>query len=84
VTYDLGELKNDEFAAISEATSSVQFSKTLTLLVPTCDGYVFIGWKNAEGEMVEGLFVCDGDETLTAVWEKDESADRWGPWSPLV
>ena len=84
VTYDLGELKNDEFATISAATSSVQFSKTLTLLVPTCDGYVFVGWKNAEGEFVGKTLVCEGDETLTAVWEKDESADRWGPWSPVV
>lgn len=84
ITYDLGELANDEYVEIEAATTSVQYSKTATLLVPTCDGYVFKGWKNAEGELVGATLTCAGDETLTAVWEKDESADRWGPWSPIV
>lgn len=84
ITYDLGELANDEYVEIEAATTSVQYSKTATLLVPTCDGYVFKGWKNAEGEFVGATLTCAGDETLTAVWEKDESADRWGPWSPIV
>ncbi len=84
VTYDLGELKEDEYVEISAATSTEKFGKSVTLLTPTCDGYVFLGWQNAQGDFVGETLVISGDETLTAVWAKDESADRWGPWSPVV
>ncbi len=84
VTYDLGELKEDEYVEISEATYTEKYGKSVTLLTPTCDGYVFVGWQNAQGEFVGETLIISGDETLTAVWAKDESADRWGPWSPLV
>ena len=70
ITYDLAE---GEFVEGFSAQAS--FNQAMTVTLPTAEnllktGYVFVGWKNDQGDTVTEIPVGTiGDLTLTAQWE---------------
>ena len=71
ITYDLS---GGEFVEGFSAQAS--FNQAMTVTLPTAEnllktGYVFVGWKNDQGDTVTEIPVGTiGDLTLTAQWEK--------------
>ena len=71
ITYDLAE---GEFVEGFSAQAS--FNQFMTVTLPTAEnllktGYVFVGWKNDQGDTVTEIPVGTiGDLTLTAQWEE--------------
>ncbi len=49
---------------------------------PTRDGYDFVGWYTAEGEVYDFDTPVTGDLTLTASWEKKDSGSDTDPDDP--
>jgi len=85
ISYNLGTLASDQFVSACPTSHSVAYGSSFELATVSCEGYVFLGWKDAQGNMVDGAtFDYTEDLSLTAVWFKDEAADRWGPWSPII
>lgn len=83
VTYNLGILAEDSHASISETTKDITFGDLYNLAIPTCYGYTFVKWVDAGGNTVtNGTWDIDSNVTLTAVWEKDNTSDRW--WTEQV
>ena len=70
ITYDLAE---GEF--VEGFTAQASFNQAMTVTLPTAEnllktGYVFVGWKNNQGDTVTEIPVGTiGDLTLTAQWE---------------
>ena len=70
ITYDLAE---GEF--VEGFTAQASFNQAMTVTLPTAEnllktGYVFVGWKNNQGDTVTEIPVGTiGDVTLTAQWE---------------
>ncbi len=70
ITYDLAE---GEF--VEGFTAQASFNQAMTVTLPTAEnllktGYVFVGWKNDQGDTVTEIPVGTiGDLTLTAQWE---------------
>ena len=57
------------------------------LPVPTRDGFIFGGWKDANGKLVtaETVYTVAGDSELTASWtEKDSGSSDTGDMAPVV
>ncbi|MGN0822897.1 MAG: InlB B-repeat-containing protein [Candidatus Gallimonas sp.] len=79
ITYDLGTLANDRYATISSKTQTVTFDTTFNLYTPSCYGYTFVKWviTGTDTAVTNGTWDRDDHLPLTAVWEKDESSDRW-------
>ena len=71
ITYDLAE---GEF--VEGFTAQASFNQAMTVTLPTAEnllktGYVFVGWKNDQGDTVTEIPVGTiGDLTLTAQWEE--------------
>ncbi len=87
ITYTMGELAGDEGASAENQTHlTVTFDAPYDLAQPVCDGYTFKGWvivgeDGKQEAFVNGIYTIAGDITLTATWERDETADRW--WSEI-
>ena len=70
ITYDLA---GGEF--VEGFTAQASFNQAMTVTLPTAEnllktGYVFVGWKNDQGDTVTEIPVGTiGDLTLTAQWE---------------
>lgn len=70
ITYDLS---GGEF--VEGFTAQASFNQFMTVTLPTAEnllktGYVFVGWKNNQGDTVTEIPVGTiGDLTLTAQWE---------------
>ncbi|MBP3562694.1 MAG: SUMF1/EgtB/PvdO family nonheme iron enzyme [Treponema sp.] len=70
ITYDLS---GGEF--VEGFTAQASFNQAMTVTLPTAEnllktGYVFVGWKNDQGDTVTEIPVGTiGDLTLTAQWE---------------
>ena len=70
ITYDLAE---GEF--VEGFTAQASFNQSMTVTLPTAEnlkktGYVFVGWKNNQGDTVTEIPVGTiRDLTLTAQWE---------------
>ena len=70
ITYDLAE---GEF--VEGFTAQASFNQAMTVTLPTAEnlkktGYVFVGWKNDQGDTVTEIPVGTiGDLTLTAQWK---------------
>ena len=71
ITYDLA---GGEF--VEGFTAQASFNQAMTVTLPTAEnllktGYVFVGWKNDQGDTVTEIPVGTiGDLTLTAQWEE--------------
>ena len=75
ITYQL-DLQN---ATVTNATTSVVYGESYELETPTCDGYVFKGWKikDTDESFASGdAYLVNGDLTLVAVWEVDVASDN--------
>lgn len=72
ITYDLS---GGEF--VEGFTAQASFNQFMTVTLPTAEnllktGYVFVGWKNDQGDTVTEIPVGTiGDLTLTAQWENN-------------
>ena len=65
-TYTL-TLKYDD-STTADSVYTVAENTNVTLPEPTRDGYVFLGWYNADGNKVESPYTVSKTETLTAQW----------------
>ena len=52
----------------ADSVYTVAENTNVTLPEPTRDGYVFLGWYNADGNKVESPYTVSKTETLTAQW----------------
>lgn len=72
IVYDLGELESE--ATIASPTTAVTYGEAYTLEIPSCDGYVFVGWLiygTQESFDSGDAWTLTGDVRLIAVWEID-------------
>ena len=58
---------NDD-GTTTDSVYTVVKNTNVTLPQPTRDGYVFLGWYNADGNKVESPYAVSKTETLTAQW----------------
>ena len=66
---------------VDVTTITVEYGAAVnTLPVPTLEGYIFLGWFDAEGNeyTAETVYTVAGDVTLTAQWEKDPNPPTGG------
>ena len=61
----------DDDVTLDETSATVKYDSEYTLATPVRYGYIFRGWKMADGTPVESgdQWKIDGDVTLTAVWD---------------
>lgn len=81
ITYELGSLKDDKYVKIEASAQKVVFGAEYNLIKPSCYGYHFKHWIRKGTEEIEenGTYSVASDLTLVAVWEKNETSDRWKP-----
>lgn len=82
IFYDLGECKGDTLAYLPKMQEELPYGAKINPPTPTCEGYIFKGWKTSDGAPLEAtVYALNDGFTLIAVWEKDMEADRWySPW----
>ena len=71
ITYDLGVVKGNPDAVITDTTQTVYYNETLTLYTPTCDPYKFLYWT-VEGEtepFTATEYPFEDSITLVANWK---------------
>lgn len=56
-----------------------------TLPTPTKDGYVFVGWYDADGKLITSdMVIPDQGGTIYARWEEEKKDDDCKWWIPVV
>ena len=71
ITYDLGECAENPNVLIGTTRQLIYYGDLLSLQVPTCENYKFMGWTVKDtGESFTGnVFLLDSDVTLVANWK---------------
>lgn len=54
---------------LSSLSMRVTYGESVSLPVPTLEGYVFTGWLDGESPVTSGIWTIARDVTLSAVWE---------------
>ncbi|WP_162611047.1 S-layer homology domain-containing protein [Flavonifractor sp. An91] len=67
---------NDD-GATTNSVYTVAKNTDVTLPEPTRDGYVFLGWYDADGNKVESPYTVSKTETLTAQWSVISSSTSY-------
>ena len=69
VYYDTEGGNEENWSEIAECVGSGITYYNITAMVPTKDGFTFLGWS-LDGQLVSGQIELYGDVTLTAQWEE--------------
>lgn len=64
---------------VDGVVSSYKATETVTLDIPTKDGYEFVGWESEEVEITDNSFVMpEYDVTVVSVWEEIDTTSTEG------